>query len=155
MNTPQERATYIANIRSLPDDLASALAKLNPIEMKTPSEPGGWTPHQIVHHLADAHMNGIVRFKLTLTEDKPILKTTDQDAWAMLPDSMDISIDSSLEILRGVHTRWAYLLEYLPEDAWVRQGVHLDRGLVSVDDLLRIYALHGAAHIEQILRVKA
>jgi hypothetical protein len=154
MNTPQERAAYIAKIRSFPDDLADSIAGLSPKEMTTPSEPGGWTPLQIVHHLADAHMNALIRFKLTLTESKPILKTTDQDAWANLPDSLDLPVESSLEILRALHVRWTFLLEHLPEDAWERQGVHLEKGLVSLDDLLRIYANHGTNHLEQIRRVK-
>lgn len=154
MNTPQERAEYVARIRSLPEDLEACLAPFSPQEMNTPSEPGGWTPLQIVHHLADAHMNAMVRVKLILTEDKPIIKTIDENAWAHLPDSLELPVDYSLIALRGIHFRLAYLLEHLPTSAWERQGVHLERGLVSLDDILRTYAKHCSDHIEQIKRVK-
>ena len=49
--------------------------------------PDGWTARQVIHHIADSHMNAFIRVKLTLTEDKPVIKPYKQDLWAKLPDN--------------------------------------------------------------------
>lgn len=109
---------------------------------------------QVVHHLADAHMNAFARTKLVITEAKPILKPYDQEKWAELPDSTGVPIELSLSILRGLHRRWAVLLQGLPEEAWRRQGVHLQNGLQALEDMLAIYVRHGDAHLEQIAKIR-
>jgi hypothetical protein len=109
----------------------------------------------LVHHLADAHLNAFLRTKLILTEDKPILKPFDQDEWVKLPDTTDLPVQPSLDILKGVHGRWAILLESLPEGAWGRVGVHLEAGFLTVDDILETYSRHGEDHLRQVERTKA
>ena len=79
---------------------------------------------QVVHHLADSHLNGFVRMKLMLTEVGPVLKPYDQDAWAKLPDTAALPIESSMLILKGLHERWVALLENLPEATWSRSAFH-------------------------------
>ena len=47
---------------------------------------GEWTSRQVVHRLADAHLDGFVRGKLVLTEENPLCKPYNQESWAKLPD---------------------------------------------------------------------
>jgi hypothetical protein len=148
-----ERQKLIAQIRNFPRDLDANLAKFSETEMDIPVRPGEWTVRQIVHHVADAHLNGYIRMKLVLTETRPILKPYDQEVWAELSD-MKADLHSSLQILAGLHVRWASLLEGLPEESWSRKGVHLENGLVSLDDLLVTYAHHGETHIQQINQLR-
>ena len=91
--------------------------------------------------------------KLVLTEKKPILKPYDQDAWVHLPDAA-LPPGISLDILRGLHTRWSVMLASLPDESWARTGVHLDNGLMTLDDLLEVYAGHGDAHLAQIAETR-
>ena len=51
-----------------------------------PYRDGGWTARQVVHHVADSHMNAFVRFRLALTEDKPTIKPYNEAEWAKLAD---------------------------------------------------------------------
>jgi hypothetical protein len=149
MPTSAERNDLIAKIANFPNILESNIAELNDEQLDIPVRAGEWTVRQIVHHLADAHLNGYVRMKLILTETKPLLKPYDQDAWSMLSD-MKGAMPASLQILRGLHERWAGLLENLPEESWSRSGVHLEDGLVTLDQLLAHYVHHGEVHLEQI-----
>lgn len=149
MITIAERRTLIAAIAALPARLEAAVRDLDDARLDTPYRVDGWTVRQVVHHLADSHMNAYIRMKLALTEDRPCFKTYEQDEWARLPDST-LPLDPSLAILRGTHERWARLLEGIGEADWTRTGVHPANGEVSLDELLRSYAAHGARHVNQI-----
>jgi hypothetical protein len=150
-----ERHDLMAKIRRLPAALEAAAKDLTEAQLNTPYREGGWTVRQVVHHLADSHLNGFVRMKLMLTEAGPVLKPYDQDAWATLSDTAAMPIESSLLILRGLHERWAALLESLPEAGWKRSALHPEVGIVTLADLLADYARHGEQHVEQVLKLRA
>jgi DinB superfamily len=148
--TAAERQERVQKLRDLPDAVDAAVNGLNDQQLDTPYRDGGWTVRQVVHHLADSHMNAFVRMKLMVTENHPTLKPYDQDAWAALPDSRKLPVRSSLAIIRGLHERWVILLESLPEDAWTRTALHPERGVVTMEGTLSTYANHGANHVRQI-----
>ncbi|HVF40868.1 MAG TPA: putative metal-dependent hydrolase [Gemmatimonadaceae bacterium] len=149
MATTEERSAKIAQLRAFPPALRSAVNDLSDEQLDTPYRDGGWTPRQVVHHVVDSHVNGYLRFKWTLVEERPTIKTYDQDYWATMPD-YNLPVESSLIVLDGLHHRWASLLTSLPDDAWRRTAMHPDRGEVTLDDLLDIYSEHGRNHAGQI-----
>ena len=153
MLTPTERKQRIARLEELPASLESSIAGLNNAQLDAAPGAGDWSIRQIVHHVADSHLVGYARMKLILTEKKPILKPYDQDAWERLPDAA-LPPSVSLDILRGLHARWSAMLASLPEESWARTGVHLDNGLMTLDDLLGVYAGHGDAHLAQIAKTR-
>lgn len=150
----QERRQKIENIRALPVLLESAVKGLTGDQLDTPYRDGGWTVRQVVHHLADSHMNAFVRMKLTITEDHPTLKPYDQDAWAALPDTVGMPIGVSMEILRGLHERWCALLDAVPEADWHRAALHPEQGEITLESFLTTYAGHGEKHVEQIMGLR-
>lgn len=152
--TTTERKEKIARIRKLPSILMEALRGLRDDQLDTPYRKGGWTVRQVVHHLADSHMNAMIRMKLTLTEEKPPLKGYEQDKWAELPDTK-LPIEHSMMILKGLHDRWTSLLEQVAEKDWSRSGIHSESGNVTLDDLLSTYAKHGEDHVRQITGLRA
>src|SRR5512140_3635639 len=107
----------INDIEMLPRNLEAAVRGLTDAQLDTPYRDGGWTVRQVVHHLADSHMNAFVRMKLALTEDNPPVKPYDQDKWACQPDVLGVPLESSLQILRGLHARWTLLFRALPAEA--------------------------------------
>lgn len=153
MLTADRRQNMIAQLRNCPAELRAAVEGLSDEQLDTMYRDGGWTVRQVVHHLADSHMNAYLRCKWVIAEDHPIIKTYDQDVWATMTDST-LPIAPSLGILDGLHIRWAALLSQLPEPAWSRSAVHPERGEVTLDDLLQIYAGHGATHVGQITALK-
>ena len=100
-SNPQKRSAWIRDIAELPSRARTVVAGLSPSQLDTPYRDGGWTVRQVVHHLADSHMNAFIRFKLALTESTPQIKPYDEKAWATLPDVQGIDIEHSLRLLRG------------------------------------------------------
>src|SRR5262245_22731854 len=111
--TSELRAAAIDAIAGLPERLRGAVAGLSDAQLETPYRPDGWTVRQVVHHVADSHMNGFIRLKLALTEDSPTIKPYDEKRWADLHD-MGLAIDASLAILDQVHARWDAVHRAMP-----------------------------------------
>jgi len=143
------RAPAVAAIAELPARMRAAVAGLTDPQLDTPYRPGGWTVRQVVHHVADSHMNGYIRLKLALTEPQPTIKPYDQDAWAPLPDSR-LPIDLSLAILDGVHARWAALWRSLAPADFARTFNHPEIGIVTLDTHLQMYGWHSRHHVAHI-----
>src|SRR6476620_6314762 len=81
-----EKEERLADIKFLPQLLENALLNLDESQLQTPYREGGWTVHQLVHHVADSHMNAYMRFKHGYTEENPAIKPYDEKVWASLPD---------------------------------------------------------------------
>jgi len=135
--------------------IEAAVKGMTDQQLDTRYRQGGWTVRQVVHHLADSHLNAFIRMKLILTEDHPTLKPYDQDKWAALVDSQSAAIQSSLNILRGLHERWSVLLDSIPEPAWRKTAFHPERGEITLEGTLSTYAGHGEKHVQTILTLKA
>ena len=155
MYSEAQRRELIEKIRELPARLRERVSGLTDAQLTTHFQADEWTVAQNVHHLADSHMNSFIRMRLILTEDHPTLKPYDQDLWAELADSGTTAIEESLGLLDGLHARWVRLFESLDEAAWRRSGLHPESGEMTIEDILRIYAVHGQGHIDQISRALA
>jgi len=148
------RPAMIAAIRETPARLAAAVAGLTAAQLDTPYRPGGWMVRQVVHHLADSHMNAVVRFKLALTEDQPTIKTYDEARWADLADAKTPPIEPSLALLENLHQRWDLLLRSMTAADWARKMQHPEMGLIALDDYLQVYAWHGRHHVAHITALR-
>jgi hypothetical protein len=153
--TPEKRAAWIAEMAGLPQSLRRAVQGLSKEQVDTPYREGGWSTRQIVHHLADAHMNTLVRLKLCLTEHEPTITPFDQDAWAVSADVLGIEPHVSVGILEGVHARIVALLGSLPPADFKKTYRHPERGPMDVDRTLQLYAWHGRHHLAQITALRS
>lgn len=147
--TEEMRAGYIETIRRLPRALAAAVENLSDEQLDTPYRPGGWTVRQTVHHVADSHLNSLCRFKLALTEENPTIRPYAEDRWAELADSR-LPIATSLQIIEGVHARWAALLDAMTDDDFARTLVHPESGAWTLDKMLALYDWHSRHHTAHI-----
>lgn len=148
------RQQWIAGLAALPQQLRQAVAGLDATKLATPYREGGWTVQQVVHHLADSHMNAYVRTKLALTEDTPAIKVWDEVAWAELADAKDGRIEVSLQLVAGIHERWVRCLSSLAPEAFQRGCQHPERGLLTVHTLASLYAWHGSHHVAHITSLR-
>jgi hypothetical protein len=130
--------------------LRNAVSGLNEEQLDTPYRPDGWTVRQVVHHLADSHINSYVRFRLALTENQPTITVYDENAWANLPDARDSNVELSLALLEGLHRRWAVLLRSLTARDWQKTFRHPERGLMRLDVNACLYAWHSQHHLAHI-----
>ena len=144
--TPEKRRDCIAAIAALPAELKAAMAGAR---IDQPYRDGGWTARQVVHHVADSHMNAYVRFRLALTEDKPTIKLYNETEWAKLADvQMDPTI--SIQILDGLHQRWHAMLLAMRDADFAREVVHPEQGPRPLDWFLQLYAWHGRHHVGHV-----
>lgn len=151
---PEQRRTCIAQIAETPQRMRAAVAGLGEDQLQTPYRDGGWTVRQLVHHVADSHMNAYMRFKLALTEDCPTIKPYNEAEWAKLPDSALTPLETSLRLLEGVHERWLHVLGSLKEQDFSRKLNHPEMGILELDKLLALYAWHGQHHVAHVTTLR-
>jgi uncharacterized damage-inducible protein DinB len=149
-----QRRVFIDAVARAPERLSAAVAGLKQQQLDTPYRPGGWTVRQVVHHLPDSHLNAFGRFKLALTEDEPTIKPYNEARWAELADAKTAPIEPSLELLEGLHKRWVILLESLVATDWARTFRHPERGVMSLDESLAMYAWHSHHHVAHITALR-
>jgi len=141
----------IDNIASFPGRLRNEVSGLSPAQLDTPYRPGGWTVRQVVHHCADSHMNSWMRFKLALTEDKPVIRPYFEDRWAELPDSKIMDIDPALILLDALHTKWVFLLHSLSNEDLSKVYIHPEHGKeYKLSLVICLYAWHCNHHLAHI-----
>lgn len=145
---------WIGEIEALPDALFGAVQGLTLDQLDTPYRPGGWTVRQVVHHVADSHINSYVRYRLALTEDSPVIKTYREAAWAELWDAKSLPVEVSLDLLRALHQRWVVLLRSMTPDQFARTFTHPENGTMRLDVNTGLYAWHGRHHTAHITRLR-
>jgi hypothetical protein len=144
------RKEMIDQITETPVKFRAAVAGFTEQQFDTPYREGGWTVRQLVHHLADSHMNAYIRFKLALTEDEPTIKTYEQERWAETVDSRTAPAEISLSLLDGLHHRWAMLLRAMSAADFARRFTHPEHGKMTLERLLGLYAWHGRHHTAHV-----
>jgi hypothetical protein len=113
-------------------------------------EHGKWSIRQIVAHLADSEMVAGVRMRQIIAENRPRLEAFDQDAWTANLDYMRRKSSHALESFRRIRGENYELLKDLPEPVFDREGVHSERGPMSLKKLLGGMAEHAESHAAQL-----
>lgn len=152
--TPEDRERMWDEMGAAPDALRAAVDGLDETQLDTAYRPGGWTVRQVVHHVPDSHLNSYMRFKLTVTEDVPPIRTYEEAAWAELADARYAPVEVSLALLDALHARWIPWLRSLSPDDYRRRLDHPEFGEMDLDILLQLYAWHGAHHIAHITSLR-
>src|SRR4051812_37536789 len=152
--SPEERRAALDAIAAAPAKLRTAVKGLSDSQLDTPYRPGGWTVRQLVHHVADSHMNAYVRFRLALTEDNPTIKPYEEAQWAELPDAKSLPVAVSLNLLDALHERWIVLLRATTGDTFQRSLSHPENGPMTIDSLLNVYSWHGRHHTAHVTALR-
>jgi len=146
-----QKQEWLNDIKFLPQALENAILNLDESQLQTPYRDGGWTVQQLVHHVADSHMNAFCRFRLGLTENKPAIRPYDEKTWALLADVQTIPINVSITLLYALHTRLYATISDLTLRQWEREIYHPEADKVmTLWYLLGSYAWHGRHHVAQI-----
>ncbi|MDB5287807.1 MAG: metal-dependent hydrolase [Mucilaginibacter sp.] len=141
---------WIDEIHTLPGRIRNAIMTLTEAQLNTQYRSGGWTLRQVVHHVADSHMNSLMRFKLALTEDNPTIKPYDEAGWAIQPDYR-LPVEPSLKMLEGIHQHMVALFESFTENEWNRTFIHPATGsIIPLKKNLALYAWHGNHHLAHL-----
>jgi len=146
---------WLLDILFLPNHLENAITNLDEFQLATAYREGGWTIKQIVHHLADSHMNAFIRCKLALTEDNPVIKPYDQDLWVNTPENIHLPVNVSITLLHALHIRWHEFLKSIKPDQWERTIMHPEYNKqMTLWYILGKYAWHSKHHIAHIVSLR-
>lgn len=149
----ETRALWIKTIKNLPGEISRAIENLSDAQIDLEYRPEGWTVRQVVHHIADSHLNSFCRFKIALTEDFPTIRPYFEDRWARLPDSR-LLVEVSLKIIEGVHERWTEILESMSEEDFRRKLKHPESGEWTLEKFLGLYDWHSRHHLAHIVNLR-
>ena len=149
------KANRIQTLEELPQKMRDIVKQMTEAELNTPYRPDGWTARQVIHHVADSHLNAYIRFKWALTEDSPIIKAYDEAAWAELQDYVDTPVEVSILLLESLHKRWTILLKSMTEDQWNKEIAHPEwKQNLNMKFMLSLYNWHSKHHLGHLLLVK-
>jgi hypothetical protein len=152
--TPQHLQNATDAIAALPSELRQAVRGFSDAQLDTPYRPDGWTVRQLIHHIADSHMNAFIRMRKALTENEPEISAYDEKAWAELPDSRHAEVELSLALIDSLHKRWAMMARSLDDSQWKRAFKHPERGLVRLDYNALLYGWHCKHHLAHIVNLR-
>jgi len=151
----KQKQDWINDIRFLPGALEQAVLNLDETQLNTPYREGGWTIKQLVHHVADSHMNAYCRFKLGLTEENPTIKPYEEALWAQLSDTKNLPINISLTLLHALHARWIEILLNMSDEDFNRTVFHPEHKKdLTLWFLLGMYAWHSRHHTAHITSLR-
>ena len=151
--TPEQRKERIDTIAAAPARYRDAVRGLSEEQLDTPYRPDGWTVRQVIHHVADSHMNSFIRFRLALTEDSPPVKPYDEAKWALLADAGE-PVEVSLQLIDSLHHRWVVMLRSMNPADFSRTLVHPEIGTIDLDFLLALYDWHSCHHAAHITALR-
>lgn len=147
----EQITTWIYSIETLPERLNKVCTGLSEAQLALTYRPGSWNVRQVIHHLADSHINSYCRFKLALTEDNAQIRPYDENLWSALPDAKNAAPQASLDLLNGLHFRWVALLKSLNAEQLKRSFYHPEHDkLFPLDETLAHYAWHSEHHLAQV-----
>ena len=152
--TNESRAFAATAIAEAPARFRAALAGLSEAQLDMPYREGGWTVRQLVHHVADSHMNAYIRTRLALTEENPTIKPYEEQLWAELPDAKTVPVEVSLTLIDAMHARWTGLLEMLSDAQWSRPMSHPVNGPMTLEMMTALYAWHSNHHVAHITELR-
>ena len=145
-----ELRQYIEQIENLPAEIKKTVEGFTTQQLDTRYRDGGWTVRQVLHHLADSHMNAYIRFKWTLTEETPLIKAYDEKAWAETPETK-LDPDISIQLLGALHKKWTSLMKELDAASLGKKFIHPDtKRETPLDRMIATYAWHGQHHLGHI-----
>ena len=150
----QQLDEWIEQISTLPRRFATEVVEMGHEQLDKPYREGGWTIRDLIHHLADSHINSYVRFHWAMTEESPKIKAYDENGWAELPYLKDLSIQTSLDLLSLIHERWVALLNSMTTEAFDKKYIHPLNGEQVLKEVLAMYAWHGEHHLAHVTELK-
>lgn len=125
-----------------------ACGGLSESALNTRIAPGTWSIQEIVVHLLDSDLIATHRMRRIAAEHLPLLVSYDENAFiANLPsDRIDFATAVSLfELHRRYTAQW---LRTLDASAFAREGIHTQRGKVTLAQIVDIYSSHVDHHLK-------
>ncbi len=128
--------------------LTKAVEGLSREHMLTFPVAGKWSVQQLVMHLFDSDLVGADRMRRVISMERPLLMGYDENAYIehLHYEGADTAMAAhAFEANRRV---MGALLRDLPDDVFQRFGIHSERGLLTLADLVQDYVRHLEHHMK-------
>jgi len=142
-------------LRELVPWIEQRVRRVDDATLRRPEAPGKWSVVEVIQHLADAELVTSYRIRIVLTQDTPALVGYDQDVWAREFRYREAPLAEALAQLAGLRDANLRVFRSLEPAQWKRAGLHSERGVETVDHILRMMGGHDLVHRRQIERVLA
>jgi hypothetical protein len=132
----------------------AALDGISDAEMDADAAGEGWSPRQIVHHLADGEMTSAIRLRRLLVEERPVIGGYDEMTFSRVLKYSERPVEAALDAFSAARRTTAEILARMTDEDWAREGTHSESGRYTAEDWLQIYAAHAHDHAAQIARAR-
>ncbi len=133
-----------------PVQLRRAVADMSAAQLEARPVPSKWSTLEVVCHLVDSEQAWCHRMKRVIAEERPLLIGYDESRFTATLRYHDHDLKTELILMEGMRAQMALVLRTLPESAWARTGVHNERGLITLEEMLQAEVEHVPHHIAHI-----
>ena len=116
----------------------------------TSPKPGEWSHAYVIHHLADSDAQFAVRFINLLSVDTPGIVPFDEDSFPGALHYDGRNVETSLAAIEASCAHMVEILKQLSPEEWNRTGLHPERGVLTLSDLLQLTTNHRVGHLDQL-----
>ena len=135
--------------------LRKAVAGMTPEQVRARPVAGKWSTLEVICHLADFEPILADRMKRIISHDKPLLFGADENLFARSLAYEERDLEDELKIIDLTRKQMAKILSKLPAEAFARPGIHSERGLVTLEQMLQITTRHIQHHVKFIEEKRA
>jgi uncharacterized damage-inducible protein DinB len=134
-----------------PVRLRHVVSDLSREQLEARPVPGKWSTLEVVCHLVDSEQAWCHRMKRAIAEEKPLLIGYDESRFTASLHYHQHDLESELGLLERMRSQMARVLRGLPEASWTREAVHNERGLMTLEEMLRTEVEHVLHHVASII----
>jgi hypothetical protein len=131
-------------LRRLVDDLSPQQLQARPV-------PGKWSTFEVICHLVDSDQAWCHRMKRVIAEERPLLIGYDESRFTALLSYHQHDLETELNLLEAMRQQMALILRCQIDAAWIRTGVHSERGLITLEEMLQAEVNHVPHHARHII----
>lgn len=128
--------------------LRAAIAGLTEDDLRAKPGPGAWSIRELVIHVLDSDLVAHDRMRRIAAMERPLLIAYDENAYVAKQPYDALDLDLVCEVFEVSRRLMAQHLRALPDASFARQGVHNERGLVTLRELVEGYVQHVEHHME-------
>ena len=116
-------------------------------------QPGKWTAHQLLVHLADTESVLLDRVRRLAADPQPLLWAFDQDAWAARLAYTQRDLGTAGRLFSASRESIIELATASSDAVLAHTGVHTQRGQVTLAETLAGIARHTRHHLHQLAAI--
>jgi hypothetical protein len=144
------RAEVLDELGRVPDQLKRVVSGMAAEALERPPGPGEWSAFQTLCHIRDAALVYAIRFRWIVFNDSPFLPNYDEDNWVAACRDTPADAPQIVAEIAASRADLVRVLQRLPEEGWLRTGVHEVLGQVQLEPYVRHKLRHEEMHLAQM-----